>query len=344
MDSGGAHKLKVSELAKLAGVSPATVSKVINGRSGISEETRAAVEAILKQHGYSRPLVSTKVSPTIELVVEYIEHNGTMELIRYASHWAQQAGLAITVTQTDHGNATESCLRGIIDRNPLGVIMQQLGGLDDEIKGLLRSRGIPLVVIDPIIPVDDDVMGVSIDNWSAGYQAAQHLIDLGHTRIGVIRGLPTAQSSVARYGGMLAAFDHAGIPLQPQLEAEGDYLPERGYAAACTLLDLDPGLRPTAILACNDLTAVSIYRAARERGIDLPSQLSVIGFDDVYPAQYLKPSLTTIHQPFDEIGRRDVQLILDTRENRPTDRHVILPAHLVRRESTVAAAGANGEA
>lgn len=172
MDSGGAHKLKVSELAKLAGVSPATVSKVINGRSGISEETRAAVEAILKQHGYSRPLVSTKVSPTIELVVEYIEHNGTMELIRYASHWAQQAGLAITVTQTDHGNATESCLRGIIDRNPLGVIMQQLGGLDDEIKGLLRSRGIPLVVIDPIIPVDDDVMGVSIDNWSAGYQAA----------------------------------------------------------------------------------------------------------------------------------------------------------------------------
>lgn len=309
MDSGGAHKLKVSELAKLAGVSPATVSKVINGRSGISEETRAAVEAILKQHGYSRPLVSTKVSPTIELVVEYIEHNGTMELIRYASHWAQQ-----------------------------------LGGLDDEIKGLLRSRGIPLVVIDPIIPVDDDVMGVSIDNWSAGYQAAQHLIDLGHTRIGVIRGLPTAQSSVARYGGMLAAFDHAGIPLQPQLEAEGDYLPERGYAAACTLLDLDPGLRPTAILACNDLTAVSIYRAARERGIDLPSQLSVIGFDDVYPAQYLKPSLTTIHQPFDEIGRRAVQLILDTRENRPTDRHVILPAHLVRRESTVAAAGANGEA
>ena len=160
----------------------------------------------------------------------------------------------------------------------------------------------------------------------------------------MIRGLPTAQSSVARYGGMLAAFDHAGIPLQPQLEAEGDYLPERGYAAACTLLDLDPGLRPTAILACNDLTAVSIYRAARERGIDLPSQLSVIGFDDVYPAQYLKPSLTTIHQPFDEIGRRAVQLILDTRENRPTDRHVILPAHLVRRESTVAAAGANGEA
>ena len=94
------HKLKVGELAKIAGVSASTVSKVINGRPGISDETRRQVEQILKDHGYSRPLVNTKLSPTIELVVEYIEHNGTMELIKYASYWAQQAGLANTVTPT----------------------------------------------------------------------------------------------------------------------------------------------------------------------------------------------------------------------------------------------------
>ena len=88
------HKLKVGELAKIAGVSASTVSKVINGRPGISDETRRQVEQILKDNGYSRPLVNTKLSPTIELVVEYIEHNGTMELIKYASYWAQQIGRA----------------------------------------------------------------------------------------------------------------------------------------------------------------------------------------------------------------------------------------------------------
>ena len=152
------HKLKVGDLAKIAGVSPSTVSKVINGRPGISDETRRQVEQVLREHGYSRPLVSTKLSPTIELVVEYIAHNGTMELIKYASHWAQQAGLAITVTQTNHGDATEDCFRGIIDRNPQGVIMQQMGGLTTQAKSLLKSRSIPVVIIDPIDTVDSDVM------------------------------------------------------------------------------------------------------------------------------------------------------------------------------------------
>ena len=110
------HKLKVGELAKIAGVSASTVSKVINGRPGISDETRRQVEQILKDHGYSRPLVNTKLSPTIELVVEYIEHNGTMELIKYASYWAQQAGLAITVTQTNHGATGRGGSAGVLYR------------------------------------------------------------------------------------------------------------------------------------------------------------------------------------------------------------------------------------
>lgn len=334
--SASTAKIKVNELARLAGVSPSTVSKVINGRPGVSDQTRRTVERLLAEQGYAKPLVSTKLSPTIELVVEYIEHNGTMELIRYASAAAQRAGLAITVTQTDHGNATASCMRGIIDRNPQGVIMQQLGGITAPITSLLRSRGIPLVVIDPINPVNNDVFGVSIDNWSAGYQAAQHLIALGHTRIGVIRGLPGAQSAIARYGGYRAAMEQVGLDPDPALTVDGDYLPERGYAAACTLLDL--AARPTAILACNDLTAVNVYRAARERGIALPDELSVVGFDDVYPASFLKPALTTVHQPFEDIGQRAVHMIIDARRSTPAERHVILPAPLVIRESTTSPA------
>ena len=222
------HKLKVGELAKIAGVSASTVSKVINGRPGISDETRRQVEQILKDHGYSRPLVNTKLSPTIELVVEYIEHNGTMELIKYASYWAQQAGLAITVTQTNHG----------------------------------------------------------------------------------------------------------GVDLPESYIEQGDYFPaEPSYEAACRLLELTD--RPTAIFCCNDLSAVSTYRAAREHKIALPKQLSVMGFDDIFPAGQLMPSLTSVHQPFSEIAQRAVQMIIDSRKGNQGDMHVILPTSVVTRESTV---------
>ncbi|KAA8815548.1 LacI family transcriptional regulator [Bifidobacterium callitrichos] len=337
-------KLKVSELAQLIGVSASTVSKVINGRPGVSDETRRQVEKVLHEHGYSRPLVSTKLSPTIELVVEYIAHNGTMELIKYASYWAQQAGLAITVTQTNNGDATEECFRGIIDRNPQGVILQQMGGLNDLAKSLLRTRNIPVVVIDPIDTVDTDVMSVAIDNWTAGYQAARHLLSLGHRRIGVIRGPKSLQTGLARYSGFEAALEQAHVPLPEAYVRQGDYFPaESSYQAACELIEMGDGSgasdddlpRPTAIFCCNDLSAVSAYRAAREHGLHLPDDLSVMGFDDIFPSEYLMPSLTSVHQPFSEIAQRAVQMIVDTREDRSTEMHVILPTRVVPRESTV---------
>ena len=330
-----AAKVKVSELARIAGVSASTVSKVINGRSGISDETRRLVERVLHEHGYSRPLVSTKISPTIELVVEYIEHNGTMELIKYASHWAQQAGLAVTVTQTNHGEATEECFRGIIDRNPLGVIMQQMGGLNEQAKTLLKTRGIPIVVIDPITSVDEDVMSVAIDNWTAGYQAGRHLLALGHRRIGVIQGPLEMQSAIARYSGFAAALQQARVPLPAEYVREGDYFPaEESHRAACALLDLPE--RPTALFCCNDLSAVAAYRAARERRIHLPRQLSVMGFDDIFPAEQLMPALTSVRQPFSDIARHAVRMIVQTREGASPERHVILPTVVTVRESVIA--------
>jgi LacI family transcriptional regulator len=327
-------KLKVSELAKIAGVSASTVSKVINGRAGISDETRRQVEQVLHKHGYSRPLVSTKLSPTIELVVEYIAHNGTMELIKYASYWAQQAGLAITVTQTSNGEATESCFRGIIDRNPQGVIMQQMGGLNNPAKTLFKSRNIPIVIIDPVDTVDSDVMSVAIDNWTAGYQAGKHLLALGHRNIGVIRGPKNLQTGIARYSGFAAALQQADVPLPAEYVRQGDYFPaEASYRAACELIELPN--RPTAIFCCNDLSAVNTYRAAREHRIHLPKQLSIMGFDDIFPAAYLMPSLSSIHQPFSEIAQRAVRMIVDTREGVDTDAHVVFPTSVVTRESTV---------
>lgn len=331
--SSHSAKMKVSELAEIAGVSPATVSKVINGRPGISDSTRKRVEKVLQDHDYCRPLVSTKTSPTIELVLEYMQYNGTIELMRRASYWAQQAGLALTVTQTSQADASEEYFRNIIDRNPLGVIMQQLGGLNPLSKSLLRARNIPVVIVDPVNTVDPDVMSVSIDNWTSGYQAAQHLISLGHSRIAIIRGPKHLQTALARFAGFQSALDQAHLTLPDNMIADGDYLPDLGYKAACKLLDQSS--RPTAIFCCNDLTAVSVYRAAHERKIKIPKHLSVVGFDDIYPAPYLNPPLTTIHQPFNELAHTAVSMIVNAKNSDIINPHVILPTSVTVRESTM---------
>ena len=136
--------------------------------------------------------------------------------------------------------------------------------------------------------------------------------------------------------GYATALRRAGIQLDPELVAYGDYMPERGYECACQLLDLPAAKRPTAIFACNDVTALNVYRAARQRGLSLPADLSVVGFDNVYPAQYLYPALTTISQPFDMIARKAVDMILDARAGSVADHYLILPTRLVVRESTTA--------
>ncbi|PJM72447.1 LacI family transcriptional regulator [Bifidobacterium primatium] len=328
------RKPKISEIAELANVSPSTVSKVINGRAGISEQTRSQVEEALAKLGYSKPLVSTKVSQTIEIITEYIENNGTIELIRHAAIWGKRHQLGITVNQKDPDESLGDCLRQIINRNPSGVIIQQFSKLSEDDQALLDSRDIPWVIIDPVDVPDDNVNSVSVDNWTGGYQATQYLVQQGHTRIGVISGLKQTQSAIARFSGYLAALRQAGIEYDSSITRESDYRSESGYQAACSLLDMPNP--PTAIFACNDLTAVNVYKAANERGLELPRQLSVVGFDDVYPAAYLSPPLTTVEQPFGAIANAAVQMIMNIRAHKTVERHITLPTHLIVRDSVTA--------
>lgn len=329
-------KMKVGDIAKLAGVSIATVSKVINGRAGVAYDTRRRVEGILTQIGYSKPLVTTKTSQTIELVLTEVMANGTMAMVNEATKYAQTLSVGITVTQTGRGARTEDCFRAILSRNPLGTILL-LSTVTEQEKSLLQSRDIPFVIVDPVGEVPADALGVGIDNWTSGLIATEHLASLGHRRIGIIRGPEYAESSQARYSGYLAAMQRAGLTVDPDLVVLGDYdETELGYEAACRLLDLPEDHRPTAIFACNDITAVNVYRAARERGLALPDDLSIVGFDNVYPASYLYPGLTTVNQPFDLMARKAIDMILDARNGTVEEHHVILPTHLVVRGSTVA--------
>ncbi|MBD9132754.1 MAG: LacI family DNA-binding transcriptional regulator [Bifidobacterium bifidum] len=333
--AGDMKKPRVSEIAKLAGVSTATVSKVINGREGVSSSTRARIEKIMEESGYSKSLVTTKTSQTIELVLTEVMANGINAMIAETSEYVESMPIGITITQTGRGKRSEESFREILNRNPLGVILLLSNATERE-KTLLRSRNIPFVIIEPIGEVSQDTLGVGIDNWTGGLIATEHLIKLGHQRIGIITGPQNAESAQARYGGYATALRRAGIQLDPELVVYGDYMPERGYECACQLLDLPAAKRPTAIFACNDVTALNVYRAARQRGLSLPADLSVVGFDNVYPAQYLYPALTTISQPFDMIARKAVDMILDARAGSVADHYLILPTRLVVRESTTA--------
>lgn len=313
--AGDMKKPRVSEIAKLAGVSTATVSKVINGREGVSSSTRARIEKIMEESGYSKSLVTTKTSQTIELVLTEVMANGINAMIAETTEYVKSMPIGITITQTGRGKRSEESFREILNRNPLGVILLLSNATERE-KTLLRSRNIPFVIIDSIGEGSQDTLGVGIDNWTGGLIATEHLIKLGHQRIGIITGPQNAESAQARYSGYATALRRAGIQLDPELVAYGDYMPERGYECACQLLN--------------------VYRAARQRGLSLPADLSVVGFDNVYPAQYLYPALTTISQPFDMIARKAVDMILDARAGSVADHYLILPTRLVVRESTTA--------
>ena len=287
-------------------------------------------------------LVASSVDKTmrsIELVVNEMTNNGSVEMVKEATSYARDFGIGITVScagpdSEEHAtrNEASSCLRSAIERNPLGVILL-LSNISSAEESLLQTRNIPYVIVDPVGQVSADALGVDIDNWTGGMLATQYLISLGHRRIAVITGPTNSQSSQARLSGYMAALQKNGISADPHLIKVGDYVSDKAYKAACDLLEMREQDRPTAIFAFNDLGAINVYRAARQHGISLPEQLSIIGFDDVYPAASMCPSLTTIRQPFNLIARQCIDLILEAREGKVEQNYFILPTQLVERES-----------
>ena len=334
--SNGENKVKLADIAKQTGYSLATVSKALNGKADISEAARQAIDKALKDNGYIRRVSPSRKQRTIEVVFRDFETIWALEVLRGIITEAKPHNINVMVAESgDRQHPDSSWVESIIDRQPIGAILV-FSNLTDKERSMFQSHGIPFVVFDPSGNPALDDLSVQADNWMGGVIAIRHLLELGHKRIGIITGPQNAESAQARYSGYATALRRAGIQLDPELVAYGDYMPERGYECACQLLDLPAAKRPTAIFACNDVTALNVYRAARQRGLSLPADLSVVGFDNVYPAQYLYPALTTISQPFDMIARKAVDMILDARAGSVADHYLILPTRLVVRESTTA--------
>lgn len=328
------RRVTLAEIARAAGVSLATVSKVLNGRTDVSTATRSRVELLLHEHGYLRRSAGSGSAQMIELVFHELESEWAIEIIRGVERIARDANLGVMLTESGDRHAPgPGWVDGVLRRRPLGVVLV-FSALSDTSKHKLRSRGVNFVVVDPAGQPDPDVPSIGSANWSGGFAAAQHLIDLGHRRIAMISGPEDMLCSVARVDGYRSALERSGIAFEPELLRAGDFHVAGGQRAAEELLRLaDP---PSAIFAGSDLQACGVYEAARQIGLRVPDELSVVGYDDLRLARWVGPPLTTIRQPLTEMAETATRLLvqMSTEPQLRLNQRIDLATSLVVREST----------
>ncbi len=316
----------IAYIAATAGVSVPTVSKVINGRSGVSADTRARIEALITRYGYRKPPVSR--SKVVELVFRELHSMWAVEIIRGVQQVARQHRVGVLVSEFGLEDSSGATWDDTVARRPhcvLSVAQLSVAERDE-----LRAKRIPFVVFDPTIELPQDVPFVGATNWSGGRAATRHLIDLGHQRIAMICGLDHFLCFRARQDGYRAAMDAAGLPVRPGSIVHAQPTREDGYRAAVALLA--HAERPTAIFAANDCQALGVYQAAREVNLRIPDDLSVVGFDDLPVAAWVDPALTTVHQPLMDMARvaTELALALGRGENVPRTGVEIATALTVR--------------
>lgn len=308
-----AGRVTMAQIADRAGVSTATVSKVLNGRDDVASETRAAVQALLDEAGYARrgARAARSAPRLMDLVVTDLGSLWANEVLKGAEEEAQARGVGLVVTATHTKEIPSSTwLEALVARNSAGVVLVA-SRLAADAAAELAALGIPLVLVDPVGGFDPAIPRVGAANWAGGLAATEHLIGLGHRRIGVITGPMELVCSQQRLDGYHTAMARAGLPVSPELVRHGNFYPGDGRTAAASLLSLDDP--PTAIFAGSDQQATGVYTEARQRGVRLPDDLSIVGFDDVQLCQWLDPQLTTVRQPMADMARVATRTVLDHR-------------------------------
>lgn len=306
----------LSDIAEEAGVSKATVSKVVNGRTDVAEETRERVTALLRAHNYLGVSTRrTRRSGLIDLVIGGLDSPWAVEILRGVEAECADRGVGVVVSRVRADDATPPSWTSLtVSHHSDGVILVT-SRITEQQQAQIRQAGVGLVVIDPVDLPGTDLISVGATNWAGGLSAAQHLIELGHRRIAMIGGPREMLCSQARIDGYRAALERAGIEVDRELTRYGDFLHEGGFAAAKELLARPD--RPTAIFAGSDLQAMGVYEAARQAGLKIPGDLSVVGFDDLPLCQWMSPPLTTVRQPLEEMGRIAARTLLQQLDGEP---------------------------
>jgi len=299
-------KHTINDIARLANVSKKTVSRVINESPFVHEETRTRINAIMKQVGYTPDPQARGLAFRRSFLIGLIYDNPNAPYVINIQEGAlgalRRMGYELVVHPCDrHGVEFLADIRHLIGRQKIdGVILLPPVSENAELAALLREIGCPYVRVISA-PLDEPQNLILSQDRQSAAEVADHLAKLGHTRIAMIVGPTGYRSSHERLTGFSGALQERGLTLPAEYIAQGAYTFESGAAGAEQLLSL--ATPPTAIFAGNDETAAGVYRTAYLRGVRIPDDLTVIGFDDSPLASRLCPSLTTMRQPIRDMGR-----------------------------------------
>jgi len=333
MESGG--RVKLADVAARAGVSVATVSKVVNGRYGVARATIERVEEVIEDLGYvgnlsASSLRNSRTNVLGILVADFEPYSA--ELIKGAATATRGTSYELLAHAggSAHGWERRSIARlggTLID----GAVIVTPTVLEAE-------TTVPVVAVDPHYG-PNRLPTVDADSYTGAVHATRYLIGLGHQRIAFLGGRPELDSARLRESGFRAAMEEAGIAVDEDLMRNSRYDPDVAAEVARDLLQLPEGDRPTAIFAANDVTALRVMGVAKDLGILVPSDLSVVGFDDIPDASLAVPSLTTVCQPLQAMGEVAMRMLLDLLEGVEGERHVRMNTELIVRDSCAAPRG-----
>jgi LacI family transcriptional regulator len=326
----------IKDVAREAGVSLGTASQALRGRSSVRETTRRRVVAVAARLRYRPSAVArglvTRRTDTIGLLVSDITHSFFIRAVRTIEAIAQEHGFTVMLCNTDEDPAREAeYLRVLAERRVDGIILATSAATPTAFREV-RRQAVPLVFFDRKVP-GVPASSVTVDGVAGGRLAARHLLGLGHRRIAIIHGPLACAYGVGRLQGYREALHEAGVRPVPALMRQGNFKADSGYALARELLGLVR--KPTALFCTNTLLTLGALQAVQERGIRIPEELSLIGYDDVEWCALMHPPLTVVAQPVHDVGQEAMRLLLEqigsARTRRP--QHVILKPELIVRDS-----------
>ena len=332
--------MNLEEVARLAGVSRSTVSRVVNNDARVSGGVRERVQGIIQEHNYhpnaaARSLASRRTRILGLLIPQAA---GTIfsdpffpQLIQGAvdSCNAADHNLLMLMNSSTDPQGIAQMHRRVLGGHHLDGLVIASSIVDDPIITYLHDTHYPFVLVGRH-PRYREIPSVDVDNRGAMQSAVAHLLEHGYRRIAFIGGLPNMIAAIDRYGGYVTGLQEAGLLPDPALVVHGNFTQEGGYRAMQTLL----AHRPDAVCAASDTMALGAIRAARDGGYSVPGDLAVVGFDNVAASAHSQPPLTTVGQPIAELGREAIRILLDhiAQPDQPAV-HLLLPTHLILRRS-----------
>jgi LacI family transcriptional regulator len=332
----------IADVAKLAGVSPMTVSRVINGEARVRQTTRETVDAAIHSLNYSPNRAARSLAGAGPLSIGLLYSNPSESYLSAflvgSLDEASRNDVQFIVEKCEFGDHELEVARHMIDSGVDGLVLPSPLCDSPDLLELIAAEGVPAVLVGSGAPSPQH-HAVSIDERAAAYEMTRHIIDLGHTRIGFIIGNPAQTASAARLNGFRAALADVHVTVVEELITQGLFSYRSGLLAADYLLDLaDP---PTAIFASNDDMAAATVSMAHKRGLDVPRDLTVCGFDDTALASAIWPELTTIRQPIAEMARSAIKLLARRLrqpglEESTVREHLVLDFSMTRRQSDAA--------